>query len=77
MAAESSLAENSSVEFEGFYDAMGEGVLASFLDDGVSKIFDRQGLQYRIVERKKDGFDTSVEETALTHMNLVMTPRGI
>lgn len=77
MTTDSSLIANSSVEFEGFYDAMGEGVLASFLDEGVSKIFDRQGLQYRIVERKKEGFDTSVEETALTHMNLVMVPRGI
>lgn len=77
MTTDSSLIENSSIEFEGFYDAMGEGVLASFLDEGVSKIFDRQGLQYRIVERKKDGFDTSVEETALTQMNLVMVPRGI
>lgn len=77
MSAQSSQAEISSVEFEAFYDAMGEGVLASFLEDGISKIFDRQGLQHRIIERKKNGIDTTVEETALTHMNLVMTPRGI
>ena len=41
--------ENSSattVEFEAFYDAMGEGVLASFIDNGESKLFDRQGLQH-------------------------------
>lgn len=65
------------VEFEGFYDALGEGVLASFIENGVSKIFDRQGLQHRIIERKRDGIDTSVEETALTQMNMVMTPRAI
>jgi len=77
MSAQPNQTEIPSVEFEAFYDAMGEGVLASFLEDGISKIFDRQGLQHRIVERKKDGFDTTVEEKALTHMTLVMTPRGI
>ena len=64
------------IEFKAFYDAMGEGVLASFVDDGESKLFDRQGLQHIIVERKRAGIDTSVEERALAQMNLVMTPRS-
>jgi len=68
---------HSEIEFEAFYDAMGEGVLASFIDGGESKLFDRQGLQHIIVERKREGKDTSVEEKALAQMNLVMVPRGV
>jgi hypothetical protein len=36
-------------------------------------LFDRLGLQHRIVQRKHDGLDTSVEENALGRINAIGT----
>jgi hypothetical protein len=47
----------------------GEGLVVELgLEEGTA-LFDRQGLQYRIIQRKQTGFDTSTEESALTQMN--------
>jgi hypothetical protein len=47
----------------------GEGLVVELgLEEGTA-LFDRQGLQYRIIQRKQVGFDTSTEESALTQMN--------
>jgi len=64
------------IELEGFYNGMGEGVLAELRENGVSMLFNRQGLQHRIVDRKQSGRDTSIEEDALAKMNAVMVPRS-
>ncbi len=64
------------VEFEGFYNGMGEGVIAAIRDNGETMLFNKQGLQHRIIERKQSGVDTSTEENALAQMNAVMMPRS-
>jgi len=64
------------IELEGFYNGMGEGVLAELRENGVTKLFNRQGLQHRIIEGKQNGADTSTEEDALAKMNSVMMPRA-
>lgn len=66
-------AEN--MRFDGFYDALGEGVLAAFRCGTNTLLYDRQGLQHRILSRSESGFDTQVEERALAQMNVAMTPR--
>lgn len=67
--------EQQDVRFDGFYDALGEGVLAAFRCGANTLLYDRQGLQHRIVSRRESGFDTNVEERALAQMNVAMTPR--
>jgi len=54
---------------------LGEGVLAAFRCGPNTLLYDRQGLQHRIVTRQEDGYDTGVEERALAQMNVAMTPR--
>jgi len=67
--------EQQAVQFDGFYDALGEGVLASFRCGANTLLYDRQGLQHRIISRRENGFTTDVEERALAQMNVAMTPR--
>ncbi len=53
----------------GIFSMPGEGLVVELgLEEGTA-LFDRQGLQYRIIQRKQVGFDTSTEESALTQMN--------
>lgn len=47
----------------------GEGFVAELCIDNASYMFDRQGLQYLIVEKRKNGLNASVEENALTRIN--------
>ena len=47
----------------------GEGFVAELRIDNVSYMFDRQGLQHLIVEKRQQGLDASVEENALTRIN--------
>jgi len=59
----------SPLKFTGLYNLPGEGIVAAFSENGETLLFDRQGLQHRIVTNKSSGEDTSVEEQALTQMN--------
>jgi len=34
-----------------------------------TRLFDKQGLQHRIIEKKRKGLDATVEETALAQIN--------
>ncbi|MXZ81626.1 MAG: hypothetical protein F4Z15_09815 [Gammaproteobacteria bacterium] len=47
----------------------GEGFVAELRIDNASYMFDRQGLQHRIVQKIQRGLDASVEETALARIN--------
>lgn len=67
----------SNIEFSGIYNLPGEGLVVELRADGDALLFDRQGLQHRIVQRKHDGLDTSVEETALARMNALSTPQAL
>lgn len=57
------------VNLLGIYNIMGEGLVVELQDSEQSSLYDRRGLQYRIIERQKKGIDTSVEEDALRQLN--------
>ena len=53
----------------GIFSMPGEGLVVELgLEEGTA-LFDRQGLQFRIIQRKQVGLDTSTEESALTQIN--------
>ena len=58
-------------EFTGLFDLPGEGFVAQLRNGGQSSLYDRQGLQYLILQRKQEGLDTEVAEQALARMNAV------
>jgi len=62
-------AEADTVELLGIYNIMGEGLVVELLEHDHASLYDRRGLQYRIIERKKSGLDTQVEERALRQIN--------
>ena len=57
------------VELGSIYSIPGEGFVVELLIYGTAHLFDRQGLQYRIIEKGNQGLDASVEETALKQIN--------
>jgi hypothetical protein len=57
------------VEFTGLFNLPGEGLVAELKYAGQAMLFDRQGLQSRILDLKQKGLDTSVEESALARIN--------
>ena len=59
--------------FIGLYELPGEGLVVEFRYQGEVLLYDRRGLQHRIVQRKRDGLDTSVEEAALGRINAIGT----
>ena len=61
--------QDKQVELLGIYNIMGEGLVVELLEDGKAALYDKQGLQFRIIERKKSGLDTQVEERALQQVN--------
>jgi len=65
--------DNKPVELLGIYNIMGEGLVVELLENGTAALYDKRGLQYRIIERKKMGLDTLVEERALQQINSYST----
>lgn len=61
--------EDDLVELLGIYNIMGEGLVVELLEHDCAALYDRRGLQYRIIQRKKSGLDTQVEERALRQIN--------
>lgn len=53
----------------GIFSMPGEGLVVELGVEGGTALFDRQGLQFRILQRKREGLDTSTEENALLQMN--------
>ena len=66
-------ADLSALQFIGLYELPGEGLVVEFRYESEILIYDRLGLQHRIVQRKNDGLDTSVEEDALGRINAIAT----
>lgn len=56
-------------EFSGLYSLPGEGLVAVLRQASTTYLFDKRGLQYRIMEKKRHGLDAKVEETALLRIN--------
>jgi hypothetical protein len=57
------------VELGGIYNIPGEGFVVELHMETGTHMFDKQGLQHRIIEKKQKGYDATVEETALTQIN--------
>ncbi len=60
--------EPNGVDFVGLYVIPGEGTVAALGNAKETQLFDKQGLEWIIVEKKKAGSDTRVEEQALAQV---------
>lgn len=60
------------MRFLELYRIPGEGLIAAFDDRGETLLFDRQGLQSRIITLRHAGQDCSQEELALSRMSAIV-----
>ena len=58
-------------QFTGLFNLPGEGFVAQIRVGNDARLYDRQGLQHLILERKQTGKDVRVLEEALLRMNSV------
>ena len=58
-------------QFCGLFNLPGEGFIAQVRTEMGTFLYDRQGLQYVILERKQQGLCAAAMEEALTHMHHV------
>ena len=56
-------------QFTGLFNLPGEGFVAQIRRGVETQLYDRQGLQFLILERKQIGEDVRALEEALTKMN--------
>ena len=63
-------------EFIGLYNLPGEGFVAQLRNGTHCALYDRQGLQHLILQRKKKGHAVNAAEQALTRMNTVQDTIG-
>ncbi len=56
-------------EFTGIFDLPGEGFIAELRNGSSANLYDRQGLQYLILERKQAGKNSQAAELALGRLN--------
>lgn len=56
-------------ELGSIYNLPGEGFVVELHQANSIYLFDKQGLQHRILEKKRQGLDSSVEEAALLRIN--------
>ena len=64
-------------EFTGLFNLPGEGFVAQLRNGGQSSLYDRQRLQYLILQRKQEGRDAEAAEQALARMNSVQNTIGL
>jgi len=57
--------------FTGLFNLPGEGFVAQIRNGVDTRLYDRQGLQHLIVERKKTGEDFVALNNALTQINIL------
>ena len=60
-------------ELGGIYNLPGQGFVVELHHGSATYLFDKQGLQHRIIEKKKQGLDAAVEEDALLRINTFTT----
>jgi hypothetical protein len=58
-------------QFTGLFNLPGEGFVAQIRIGTDARLYDRQGLQHLILERKQTGEDVHALEEALIQMNSV------
>jgi hypothetical protein len=63
------------MKFLELYSIPGEGIIAAFEELGDTLLFDKQGLQSRIITLKHQGRDSSEEELGLSRMTSVSKHR--
>ena len=63
-------------ELGSIYNLPGEGFVIELQHGDSAYLFDKQGLQHRILEKKRRGLDASTEEHALLKINN-FAPHGI
>ena len=56
-------------EFSGLFNLPGEGFVAQLRTSNGTVLYDRQGLQFLILQRKESGLETRAAEEALTRIN--------
>lgn len=71
-----STSNNVDLEFAGLYMVPGEGVVAALRDAAGTQLYDKKGLQHRILEKQKIGKDAAVEEQALARINQITSPNS-
>lgn len=59
------------MKFLELYSIPGEGLIAAFEERGDTLLFDKQGLQSRIISLKHQGKDSSQEELGLSRMSSI------
>ena len=57
------------LEFSGLFDLPGEGFVAQLRDSTSTVLYDKQGLQFLILQRKESGLETRAAEEALARIN--------
>ena len=58
-------------EFSGLFNLPGEGFVAQLRDPNGTVLYDRQGLQFHILQRKEKGLETQAAEVALARINML------
>ena len=56
-------------EFSGLFNLPGEGFVAQLRNSTGTVLYDKQGLQFLILQRKESGLETRAAEEALTRIN--------
>ena len=57
------------LEFSGLFNLPGEGFVAQLRDSHSTLLYDKQGLQFLILQRKESGLNTRAAEEALARIN--------
>ena len=57
------------LEFAGLFNLPGEGFVAQLRDSTGTVLYDKQGLQFLIPQRKELGLETRAAEEALARIN--------
>ena len=57
------------LEFAGLFNLPGEGFIAQLRDSTGTILYDKQGLQFLILQRKELGLETRAAEEALARIN--------
>ena len=57
------------LEFSGLFDLPGEGFVAQLRNSTGTVLYDKQGLQFLILQRKESGLETRAAEEALARIN--------
>ena len=61
--------KNEKTTLVGIFSMPGEGLVVELGFDGKTALFDKQGLQYRLIQRQQAGLDTSTEQSALSQIH--------